>query len=137
MTGNWGISKISRMRIIRVVAIFFLFYTAADLLVPQVCTEDLGGLHSEALVSVSVDNVGNNARPTSVGTQQGNSQKEESKQQSTSYDEDCFCCCAHILPVSHFVPREGGELVEISPDSDPEGLPSSPLHKAFHPPRLA
>jgi hypothetical protein len=137
MTGNWGISKISRMRIIRVLAIFFLFYTAADLLVPQVCTEDLGGLHSEALVSVPAHNVGNNSQPTSIGIQQSDSQKEEPNQQSTSYDEDCFCCCAHILPVSHFTPREGGELVEIWPESDPEGLPSSPPHKAYRPPRLA
>jgi len=51
-------------------------------------------------------------------------------------DEDCFCCCSHIIP---------GVCIDVAvlngssqpPDPTNTALPSSPPHDTFHPPRLS
>jgi hypothetical protein len=136
MNGHGNKTRITRERIVRVIAIFFLFYTGADLMAPQVCSEDLGGTSSEALVAVSVDQSDNDLQLASVTKRDSDSQDKDTRQ-PVSPDEDCFCCCAHVLPGVHFVPGENKEKPALHPVYRSNRLPSSPPHKAYHPPRLA
>jgi hypothetical protein len=51
-------------------------------------------------------------------------------------DEDCFCCCSHIIPSPHI---NVGAL-NYSPQLDDPAifsLPLSPPHDAYHPPRFS
>lgn len=51
-------------------------------------------------------------------------------------DEDCFCCCSHILPGLHFVVAG---IVSETLEADPtiSSLPTGPPHTLYHPPRLS
>lgn len=63
----------------------------------------------------------------------------ESKQQTSlpsNIEEDCFCCCGHMLPAIHFK----APLVEVQASPvllTTTFLPAPPLQKKFRPPRLS
>lgn len=63
----------------------------------------------------------------------------ESKQETSlpsNTEEDCFCCCGHMLPAIHF------EAPLVEAQASPAlltttFLPAPPPQKKFHPPRLS
>ena len=55
---------------------------------------------------------------------------------SASGEEDCFCCCTHIVPIAFYkFPRPLFQTEPIA--SAPLSLPTAPYAEMFHPPRLA
>jgi hypothetical protein len=91
----------------RLVAIFFLLWTLADLTVPQVCMADF-------------DTPANAAGASNGAYHQ---------------DDDCFCCCSHVLP-SSFVPIERLKAAS-SVDKEDDGIvPYRPISTPFRPPRI-
>jgi hypothetical protein len=113
---------------VRAIAIFFLLYTGVEITVPQYCAEASG------VVSISEAARDSTRRPVITATDDSN-QKELPSEQPCA-DEDCFCCCAHVVPgravctivVSDLMPSFG-----IPRKID---LPSPPLQSPYHPPRL-
>ena len=91
----------------RVVAIFFLLWTLADLTVPQVCMADF------------------DAPANGAGASNG----------AYHQDDDCFCCCSHVMP-SSFVLIERLKTVSPAERETDGIVPYRPIGTPFHPPRI-
>ena len=125
--------KSNRLRggiVILLLALAFVDLTLIDLISPQLCNDELLGpalLHSaesaEQRVAVLQQTSQNDSEPGRGS-------------QSPVTDEDCFCCCSHIIP--------SYSIDVIEPVSGPRinllltgALPSPPPQDTFHPPRHA
>jgi hypothetical protein len=118
----------------RVVAIFFLLYTFADITLPQYfCGSDAELVFNHNSVNVAHKEAANIDTETTISNNQQNQHEQEEK----PHTEDCFCCCAHVLPslsfISPHVDYDKYPLPIIQSDSTPN--PSIPL--PYHPPRIA
>lgn len=115
-------------RVFRGIAIFFLLYTGAEMTAPQYCSEAFGRITSE----ISASNV--TSTPTAVSS---HSDKEQQPQRHSSGEEDCFCCCAHVLPAIpdslNAAPAMRISLVDLQKS----GLASPPLQSPYHPPKVS
>lgn len=124
--------------LVRVIAIFFLFYTGADIASPQLCSEELLGLSSEVQAAeftpVNTGSVQSIATVTVSASEK--SQKDRSSDQP-SQDEDCFCCCAHVLLGMMFVTISNIDLKSPAASIKHNSLPTPPLQSTYHPPRFA
>jgi hypothetical protein len=116
-------------RIVRVIAVLFLIYTGVEITAPQFCAEASG--------AVSISEVTDGYATTLSVSGRTNSDQEELPSQQPCPDEDCFCCCAHV------VPGRATAVVALS-DRKPDftvprniDLPSPPLQSPYHPPRFA
>ncbi len=125
--------------LVRVLAIFFLLYTGTDIASPQLCSEELLGLSGEVqaveLTPVNNGSAHSNAAVAVVTTPE-NSQKDRSSNQSAQ-DEDCFCCCAHVLPGMMFVTISNFDLKSPAVSVKHNSLPTPPHQSTYHPPRFA
>lgn len=119
--------------IYKAVAICFLLFTAADLLTPHFCSEELGGISLPAASNTSRFESSDEAVIASVTD--AHHQHEQSPEPA-SEREDCFCCCSHIVLEVHF---RVGEFYLKSPDVEATRpfIPTPPLGSPFHPPRLS
>ena len=125
-------SLVKRSYLGRGVALFFIQFAFADLSIPQLCRPETGGsLHPTAHISSS------NSRSDELSFS-GASDRSEQQQSKTNEhsDEDCFCCCSHIVPGSHFnvdLLDLESPVTNLAHHSLPTSVPNSP----FHPPRLS
>lgn len=102
------------------VVAFLLLWTLVDLAFPGLCrAEGVVAVQAQTNVAAATARVG----PGSGG-----------RTQLPYDDEDCFCCCSHIIPGSHMVisslecTNQSKIVVAVS---EPFALP----HTFFHPPR--
>ena len=51
-------------------------------------------------------------------------------------DEDCFCCCAHVLPGLTNHPVGSSDVVSPTPTNDGVIAASAHLNALYHPPRF-
>lgn len=121
----------------RAVAILFLLYTGVDLASPQVCGEELLLVPANTpLTTVKAGIPASTNQPIEInGTE--TDRREPLPKQPTDCDEDCFCCCAHVLPGTIFINAAAQEfrsptiiLAQVWP-------PSPLLPPASPPPRAA
>ncbi|MGB7923370.1 MAG: hypothetical protein WCF57_09010 [Pyrinomonadaceae bacterium] len=117
-------------------AVFFLLYTGADIAMPQYfCGEEMGGLpvvsHAAPLSRVNTENV----TTKSTDFSDGSHQEEPSDQ--IPHQEDCFCCCAHVLPGLIFANPGASEIKSSNLQLEKDRLPDPPLRSTYHPPRFA
>jgi hypothetical protein len=75
------------MRLTRAVVIFFLAAIALDLSFPELCAAD----------RLDIPVFSSNASRQEVSQSRGT---EDEEQIPISRDDDCVCCCAHVVPVS-------------------------------------
>ena len=124
-----------RQRIFRAIAILFLLYTGADLLVPQVCAEERGLTTIEANDLLATTPT----FPSYVSSVASEIPKKEHNQlpDQEQRDEDCFCCCAHVIPGSVFHGSSISEIVSISLPTKQALVPLQLPKAYFHPPRFA
>ena len=119
--------------IFRGVAIFFLLFTLADLANPHFCSEEMEGLplptKGEARMNTDSD------RKVAPAATDDSQHREESPEPGSD-NEDCFCCCSHIIPAIHFT-VSGADLKTPSTDLFNSSLPTSPPQSRYHPPRLS
>ena len=114
----------------RSVALFFILFTFADLSIPQLCGGELGGCSLPG-ASLPASNNQPDELSLSVAPEHHQPQQSESREHP---DEDCFCCCSHIVPGCHF----SVALLDLkSPVTNPadQSLPTSLPNIPFHPPR--
>jgi hypothetical protein len=109
-------------RLVRALALFFVLFTGADIALPQYFCggEEVGGLP-----------LGSVATSTSEDSLPGQVPDE------APHEEDCFCCCAHVLPGLAFIRAATAELRSLEPPQKHESLPTPPLQLPYHPPRFA
>ncbi len=118
-------------RVVRVIAILFLVYTGADLTVPQFCSEEMGiPTFAEASASTGIRTDAPFATDASESSQDPPSERTHS-------DEDCFCCCAHVLPGHATAPVAVPELKPSFRALKKINVASPTLQSPYHPPRFA
>src|SRR5262245_31880154 len=95
----WFNNLIRPNRFYRAVAIFFLVFTAIDLTVPSFCSEE--GLADERgtfAQSASDETVSGYKFTSSSGI---DNSCPNQPAHSSDVEEDCFCCCSHVIPGCH------------------------------------
>lgn len=121
-------------RIVRAVALFFVLFTGADIAMPQYFCggEEIGGL---PLTSVIASTEAGESSTDRSAIPEAPLPGQDSDQ--VPHEEDCFCCCAHVLPGMAFNATAAGELKTPQPPLEQDSLPSPPLPLQYHPPRFA
>lgn len=120
------------------IALFFLLFTLADISSPRQCCEELGGLPDFAARAATVNaSAVAEATPSDEATYSIANDDSQPTQPATpcSTDEDCFCCCSHVLPGLSF----SMAVTQFkSPEADPQQdcLLTPALRALYHPPRF-
>src|SRR5215475_10495035 len=128
-----NLMRLDRLR--RGVAIFLLAFASYDMAIvdvffPQTCGEQQMSLPSSGPVDSTEESAGEKIAVKNHDSQPGQDSHE------SSADEDCFCCCSHIIPSPHVSvvtlnsPPQAGDPAITS-------LPSALPRDAYHPPRLS
>lgn len=124
-------------RLVRGVALFFVLFTGADIALPQYFCGDgeIGGTptDSASLYSPADKSTVENSEIVS-GT---NDSRPERPAPEAPHNEDCFCCCAHVLPSLSFASAGAPVLAEPSDILISSSVLSPPLRGTYHPPRIA
>jgi hypothetical protein len=128
-----SLMRLDRLR--RGIAIFLLamaFFDMAivDLFFPQLCGDDQVSI----LGAIPVESSEKIADEFAATRNQDPQPAQDSHQSGT--DEDCFCCCSHIIPSPHV----NVATLNCQPRPDDPAIPpfhSSSPHGVFHPPRLS
>jgi hypothetical protein len=113
----------TKRRIYRSVAIFFLAWTVLDLSIPQFCAADANSPQSYTESDRNL--AASHASAPLPGPD--NSPVER--------DDDCFCCCSHVLP-SSFNRVEILTVLACMGDLPSATAPPISLTVPFHPPRV-
>jgi hypothetical protein len=127
--------RLGRLR--RGIAIFliaFAFFdmTVIDMFFPQLCVDEQTSQSVNSPVDATDKPTGKIAGDLTAGANHDSQPDQDSRQSSA--DEDCFCCCSHIIPSRHV------NVATLNSPPQPEdaaipSLPSAPPQGAFHPPR--
>ncbi len=137
MTLDLTLNSIRRRhgRVIRAVAILFLLYTGGDILLPQYfCRgEEIGGLPLST--SVVIDK--KSADTHQAFNVSSNPTRPDEPHEQAPHTEDCFCCCAHVLPSFGISGSVNYESSQSANNSEMNSLPSPPLPHTYRPPRFA
>lgn len=132
MKFSLNIRDLRKSQLLRVIAMVFLLHSGVDLLFPELCNDEP---FSNGFMSSSV--VDHNSRETAF-VENGSSKSQGDEHSDTQHkDEDCFCCCTHVMPSSAFARLDDTELVISSSTAQRIAIPSAPSDNPYHPPRLA
>jgi hypothetical protein len=111
----------------------FLLHSGVDMLFPQLCNDEepFGGSFS------SVWLVSSNDREVGKGVAvDGSSQFPNDQPTDRQHgEEDCFCCCTHVMPSPVFASPDNAELVISRSTVARIFIPSVPSDNPYHPPR--
>ena len=121
------------------ITMFFLLWTLADLSVPGLCRTDYDRPQDSQVPAYVRDNASASAspdasvarRPSSAVTAGVPAQKQQGP---PSLDEDCFCCCSHIVPALHFQLPAISESAPVLTIYHFNSVTASAL-PLYHPPR--
>lgn len=138
MKSGFSIGSIRRKhgRLVRAVAVLFLLYTGADIAMPQYfCGEEVGGLPLASFLSDRTARLDNT--PTHLTSAPEAPRPNDSDGRVPHEDEDCFCCCAHVLPSLRITPELTSEVKVLTFPAVVESPSSPPLSGTYRPPRFA
>lgn len=131
-----------KQRLFRGIVLLFLIHTAAELAFPQFCGEMSSSFFGFGSVAVAAERIPTGSASRSISG--GVIQKAEStlpgvpnKDSELPKDEDCFCCCAHVMPSPLFVDPETAQLVLLFDIQAPASIPTGSVHTPYHPPKSA
>jgi len=110
LMNRWGWRK--------VVASYLLAWTFLCLCVPMSCAEDRVAIPGAS----------------SAIAQAFETQSDRGNAPVPSYEDDCFCCCAHIVPTPHFSVAAPTDFVAVEP-ALLYGEPRKLAISVYHPPR--
>ena len=108
--------------LIKRVAVLLLLWTALDLCVPGFCQTDgilLPRTHTFSAITLH--------KPSTRSADQ--------TANDADHDEDCFCCCSHIVHSQYFVFEIGRLEIFVNP-LGPTGEPHEIALPHFRPPRV-
>lgn len=130
-----NIREFRRSQLLRVIAMLFLLHSGVDMLFPQLCTgeEPFGGSFGSTWLVPTIDSAQEQA--FAVDGSSGFPGDQHSDPQHR--DEDCFCCCTHVMPSPVFASPDDAELVISTSTVHRIFIPSPPSDNPYHPPRLA
>jgi hypothetical protein len=119
-------------------AIAFFDLAVIDIIAPQICNDGFSTIAGAAPAQNDAEKFGQNATvEVAIGVRNSFPQQDSHSESSpASTDEDCFCCCSHILPCF--------SVDYVTPNTTPRvnipliaSLPTPPPQDTFHPPRVA
>ncbi len=124
-------------RIIRAVALFFVLFTGADIALPQYFCggEEVGGLPLGSVATFASETADPGAERSAVPAPADSLPGQVPDE--APHEEDCFCCCAHVLPALAFTRAATAELRSPEPPQKQQSLPTPSLQLPYHPPRFA
>ena len=131
-----------KQNVFRGIVLLFLIHTAAELAFPQYCRELPRSFLGSGSVAVAVERAPAETISPSISgflTQKAESTLPgvPSNDSEMPKDEDCFCCCAHVMPSPLFVDPETARLVLLFDMPAPASIPTGSVHTPYHPPRSA
>lgn len=131
LSSNIGTRR--KERLLKAVAVLFLLYTGIDLVTCQVCCENIAGLPTEFALALSAEREVNE---TFAVVSAPSSKKSQDEQPSNpSRDEDCFCCCTHVMASPVFASSANTDLKMNTSLEENIPIPTAPLNNPYHPPR--
>lgn len=101
------------------------------MLFPQFCDEE--NSYNSSFSSTVLSSAPNRETVVVASTQFPDDQRPD----SLPSDEDCFCCCTHVMPSPVFHSFESAELAITRNTTHRIFIPSAPPDNPYHPPRLA
>lgn len=136
MKSHWNISKMKKGRLVRAVALLFLFHTGVDILFPQLCSEEPVNIaiHQSSPAS---EEAGIDETSALVAASLPAESDGQQPSDAPPRDEDCFCCCTHVMASPGFVNPENAELKLPSGSQQEISILSAPPNNPYHPPRSA
>lgn len=123
--------KVMTARVVRVIAILFLVYTGADLTVPEFCGEEMG---IPRFIQATASTGNGSVVAFATGPTES---RQDPPSEPTHSNEDCFCCCTHVLPGHATAPVAVPELNSVFAALRIIDVASPPLQGPYHPPRFA
>lgn len=119
-------------RLARSIVILFLAYAGIDMTNPQLCNDEFtpGPVQfatAERLVAVE---------PTINSIAASKDSRQEQLPSESCGDEDCFCCCTHVLPTVTINPSGSSDLITRQPSSTQMSVASADRSQPYHPPRF-
>lgn len=112
------------------VVIILLLIPATDLLTPGLCPEDLQGM-PPMLAMVDQDCANQDVTSTTLAEQQ-----QQSNHSDYPLEDECFCCCHHVVPQLIFVFPDHKTSVRVIPAAIKDVV-SATSDPPYHPPRLS
>ena len=130
-----------KQKLFRGIVLLFLIYTAVELAFPQFCGEraiSILGARSVVLAAEQLPIDQSSSSTPEIGTRNSESTQPKAppRDNGETDDEDCFCCCAHVMPSPLFVNPETLALVTQSGSQPRISIPIASLRAPYHPPRL-
>lgn len=129
-----------KQKLFRGIVLLFLVYTGLELAFPQFCGEksitilgSSGVLAAERLPSDKSASVSKSVTNSPEAALPGIPQEDR----EVPKDEDCFCCCAHVVPAGIFAGPETVELTSLASLQHTLAVPTASLLAPYHPPRFA
>ena len=135
MKSGWNISKLRKGRLVRAIALLFLFHTGVDLLFPQLCSEEPVNMAVSQSLAVSKERINDDTSAQLAASLPNDS--GEDQRSDPPRDEDCFCCCTHVMASPGFINPGNAELKLPTSLQQNISLLSAPLNNPYHPPRFA
>lgn len=126
---------------VRSVATFLVLFAFADIAFPQVfCGEETGAKPCNSQALSAAEPIGDSAVEKKASFNPNNriinSQQNQLPDQAP-HEEDCFCCCAHLLLSDAFSVVGDSDPVAITYAPRYDSPVSPPLQSLDHPPRSA
>lgn len=124
--------------LVRSVALFFVLFTFADIAYPEVfCPDEFGATPIARRTQAAREDGEQRAASRSAAVSTSDDTRHDSTPEQSNHEEDCFCCCAHVLPgmifgVSHSCGVKPPLPTPSRHDSRLKSFPQS----TFRPPRI-
>ena len=128
-----NIREFRRSQLLRVIAMLFLLHSGVDMLFPQLCNEEpFGDSFSRTLLVANDAEVGK-----AFAVDRSGEFPDDQPSDPQHKDEDCFCCCTHVMPSAAFTSPDDAERGLSRNTVNPCLILSAPPDNPYHPPRLA
>jgi hypothetical protein len=116
----------------RFIVVLFLAYAGVDIANPQLCSDEFAP--PSVLLAANVER---RTEELSTSVSINNSKETEQREQPSAphNDEDCFCCCTHVLPAPTIHPNGASDAVSQELPLTPQSVTSAHLMALYHPPR--
>ena len=131
-----------KQKLFRGIVLLFLIYTGVELAFPQFCGEKTTSIPGVSSVAFGAERAPADKTLASVSKSITSSPELAlpgipHEDRETPKDEDCFCCCAHVVPGGIFACPDTVELASIASAQHTVAVPTATLLAPYHPPRFA
>jgi hypothetical protein len=119
-------------------AIAFFDLAVIDIIAPQICNDGVPTIAGATPTQNDAEKFDQDALvEVAIGVRNSFPQQDSHSESSPdSTEEDCFCCCSHVMPCFSvdYVTPNATPRVDIALIAS---VPAPPPQDTFHPPRLA